>query len=79
MMSFQSDFKFGKQKKSLMELSPDNRVDGTQRMSDILPDTADEERCMSRRIVCLSSDHVVTFMMDNALPIKKHNQNHLDL
>jgi len=36
--SFQSGFKFGKQKKSLLELSPENRVDGAQRMSDVLPD-----------------------------------------
>ena len=27
--------------------------------------------------VCLPSDH--KFMMDNAFPIKKHNQHHLDI
>ena len=36
--SFQSGFKFGKGKKSLLGLSPENRVDGAQRMSDVLPD-----------------------------------------
>jgi len=34
----QSGFNFGKQEKSLLELSPENRVDGAQRMSDVLPD-----------------------------------------
>jgi len=36
--SFQSGFKFGKQEKSLLGLSPENRVDGAQWMSDVLPD-----------------------------------------
>jgi len=36
--SFQSSFKSGKQKKSLLGLSPENNVVGAQRMSDISPD-----------------------------------------
>jgi hypothetical protein len=35
--SFQSDFKFGKQQK-VAGVCPDNKVDGAQRMSDVLPD-----------------------------------------
>jgi hypothetical protein len=37
-MSFQGGFKFGKKEKCLLGLSPDNRVDGAQWMSDVLPD-----------------------------------------
>jgi len=36
--SLQSGFKFGKQEKSLLGLSLENRMDGAQRMSDILTD-----------------------------------------
>ena len=36
--SFQSGFKFGKQEKVCGGLSPENRVDGAQQMSDVLPD-----------------------------------------
>ena len=38
MTSFQSGFKFGKEVKSLLGLSLENRVDGAQWMSDVLPD-----------------------------------------
>jgi len=38
-------------RKSLLVLSSENRVDGAQRMSDVLQITADEERHVSRRIV----------------------------
>jgi hypothetical protein len=36
--SFQSGFNFGKQEKVCWGLSPENRVDEAQRMSDVLPD-----------------------------------------
>jgi len=36
--SFQSGFKFGKTGKRLLGLSAETRVDGAQRMSDVLPD-----------------------------------------
>jgi len=36
--SFQIGFKFGKQEKGLLGLSLENRVDGAQQMSDVLPD-----------------------------------------
>ena len=38
--SFQTGFKFGKTGKSLPGLSPRNRVDGAQWMSDVLPDNS---------------------------------------
>ena len=45
--------------KSLLRLSPENRVDGTQRMSDVYQITEDEERRVSRRIVVVQHPSLV--------------------
>ena len=46
-------------RKSLLGLSPENRVDEAQRMSDVCQITADEERRVSRRIVVVQYPSLV--------------------
>lgn len=40
-ISFQSCFNFWKQEKSLLGLSPENKVGGAQQMSGVLPDSCE--------------------------------------
>jgi hypothetical protein len=45
---FQSGFSFGKQEKVYWVLSPENRVDGAHRMSDVFPDNCGWDVYMSK-------------------------------
>ena len=106
----QCPFKVWETGQSLLGLSPENRVDGAQRTSDVLPDncrrgathelmhcrgatskygflTIQASSCAQHSSNALKLPgttvyHLTTWyksMMDNAFPIKKHNQQHLDL